>query len=139
MATFELRRLELAEDGIQNNTFFSIQTAGSEQVAKIRPGVSNWIQELKQDQRCSGVFCELLGDIEHHMLCVDPGSRISAKDLESRINSMIDRAESDNTYLLGTNLLAADDERVITMATEFPDEVSGGSEVAITEVNDALT
>ncbi|KAL5315475.1 hypothetical protein ACEPPN_016343 [Leptodophora sp. 'Broadleaf-Isolate-01'] len=134
LAKFGTRRLELAEDGINDDTFFSIRTSGLERLPKIRPGVLNWIRELEHDERCSAVIKELLVVIEWHMLCVEPGNRISAKDLEKSIKSMICKATEDSTYLLGLKHSAADDRQGIKMPTGLSDEVNG-SEVPVIEVN----
>ncbi|KAH7317940.1 putative cyclin-dependent kinase 2 [Rhexocercosporidium sp. MPI-PUGE-AT-0058] len=134
LAKFGARRLEVAEDGIKDDTFFTITSSGSDRLPTIRPGVSNWIRELKQDERCSPVFEELLDVVEWNMLRVDPRDRISAEDLKSSINAMIREASGDAKYLMGVQDSAANDEQGIKMATGMSDEVKG-AEVPVIEVN----
>ncbi|KAH7386570.1 putative cyclin-dependent kinase 2 [Cadophora sp. MPI-SDFR-AT-0126] len=87
--TFGSIRMEKAEDGVFDDTFYSIKTSGSQKLAEVRPGVTRWIKGLKEDVRCSELLNELLIVVELKMLCVDAEFRISAQSLNSKLKSMI--------------------------------------------------
>lgn len=135
---FGLSRLEIAEDNFSDDTFFSIRTSSSEARAEIRPGVTKWMRHLSQDEHCSELLQNLLEIVEHHMLSVDPKSRITAKHLKSKLKSMMRTAKSDSIYLLGVQNRPGNDAQGIKLPTETVN-IGHTSEVPAIEVNGPST
>lgn len=95
------RALEAAgAPGFSDDNYFSITTGGDEPVAHVRDGVTAWVKELHQHEKCSALIHEFLQLIIEEMLVIDSKKRIEAADLQKRMQNFVRKAEEDKKYLL---------------------------------------
>jgi serine/threonine protein kinase len=90
-----------AHDGLFDDTFYSLYNSKAGKFCEVRPGVTNWIQKLRRHQRCSQMIRDLLDLIEDRMLRVDSDDRIRSGELKACLNNILQRGQSNITYLLG--------------------------------------
>jgi serine/threonine protein kinase len=89
-------RMEIAPDGIKDDTFYSLDSGG----AILRRGVQRWIEHLQRPSSCSetvhiGMLLDLLLE-EPGLLVVEPKSRISALNLYKKLKEIFEKAKGSN-------------------------------------------
>lgn len=92
---FGAKRLEIAPDRIEDDTFFSISTGG----AVMRGGVRDWIEHLHKSPHCSDMVHELLNLVREKLLVVRAESRINSGNLYFELKAMIQKAKTSSEYL----------------------------------------
>jgi serine/threonine protein kinase len=94
-------RLVVAHDTVIDDLFYTVYYSGSEKFATVRPQVTEWIQKLRKHRRYSKMIRDLLDLVEDRMLQVDTADRIRSGELKSILSKIVQRAQSNSTYLLG--------------------------------------
>ncbi|PMD54054.1 kinase-like protein [Hyaloscypha bicolor E] len=98
---FANARLVVAHDTVLDDLFYTVYYSGSEKFATVRPQVTEWIQKLRKHRRYSKMIRDLLDLVEDRMLQVDTADRIRSGELKSILSKIVQRAQSNSTYLLG--------------------------------------
>ena len=62
--------------------------------------VKTWVDELRQEERCSQFMHDLLDLVMNRMLRVDSNERIKAIELPAEFEKFQQRADKDKAYLL---------------------------------------
>jgi len=93
--------------GIDDDNFFTIIYPNDRPDAIIRPKVVDWVRQLREHERCSQLICDLLEMIMTDLLLVNSGSRISAKDLNLKMQRYCEKARGDKDYMLKPNPCSA--------------------------------
>jgi serine/threonine protein kinase len=85
---------------IDDDTFFTIvEEDGRAHHAILRESVKEWMKELHEKPRCSGIIHEFLDLISEQMLVVDPTKRITCGRLNKKFQDMLSKAKKDADYL----------------------------------------
>lgn len=99
---FANARDEMAPDGIEDDTFFTlIQSKFMPKDARVRRGVIDWIERLKKSERCSGMATDLLDLIAQRMMKIESKVRIDSFELHSELERIMAKGKKDSVYLLG--------------------------------------
>ncbi|KAK7416636.1 hypothetical protein QQX98_005107 [Neonectria punicea] len=85
---------------ILSDTFFRIEHSGRSQRAIVKPRVTEWILILHLHPDCTHFVHDLLDLIKDKMLHVSKDSRIGARDLYEKLESMNHRCNSDPNYCM---------------------------------------
>lgn len=108
---FNARREMVAEDGVQDDLYFTLCTPARPYNARpnatIRKGVTEWIEHLRQSTRCSNMTNDFLDVIQHDMLLIDSNRRIRSHDLLERLEEILSEGKRSKEYLLGRNVSAS--------------------------------
>ena len=98
---FSNARLEISEDGVKDDTFFT----HTENSTVVRAGVIRWVQRLRQNRRCSGMIQDLLDLTMNQMLRIVVKERIDSGGLKAGLDGILAKARDTGTatadYVLG--------------------------------------
>jgi len=94
-------RSEMAVDGVDDDTYYTIINTEHGRDAEVRRGVVLWMEYLRTSRACSRMVKELLDLVRLKMLRVDSKARISAKNLDAKLKDMVHFSEANDAYLLG--------------------------------------
>ena len=101
--TFSSKRLSTVYDCLEDDTFFSLITQeDGTKLPVVRQGVIEWIDHLRENERCSDMVKELLKLVQSHLLVVDSSKRIRSEPLVAILQRMVAKAENNAEYLLGS-------------------------------------
>jgi serine/threonine protein kinase len=95
------KRSAEAQDGVDDDTFYTIVGTETARDAEVREGVVSWMDYLRRSQRCSPMVEDLLGLVQSYMLRVNSEERIRAEDLDIKLKQMVKVSKSEPAYLLG--------------------------------------
>jgi hypothetical protein len=95
----ERRKLEDPKyQGLQTDVFF--EASQDLQTAKVKKGVTDWIEHLRQQPDCCEYIWHLLGLIETRMLEPNPAKRVTQTELLAELQALQRRAElSEDFYM----------------------------------------
>ncbi|KAE9370829.1 kinase-like protein [Stipitochalara longipes BDJ] len=110
-------RLAMAFDGITDDTYYTLVISGTERRAEVREAVTTWMERLRSNQYCSQAIKDLLDLVQNRMLQVESGDRIRAKELDSTLRKMLERAKADTAYLLGDHPRESNGDRSSIVST----------------------
>jgi len=101
---FSSMRYENSSSKLSGDSFYTITTDrhGIPSNAKLHEGVQKWIQELRQQPRCSD-FIENFLDLVMGMLEVDGKKRLNAGQVNSELCQMIRAGKVDAQYYTQRN------------------------------------
>jgi len=91
---------------INDDNFFTI-TPHYEAI--IRSKVVEWVRQLHEHERCSQLIHDLLETVMKNLLVIDSSSRISAKDLNAKMQEYCKNARRNPDYMLKSNPYPAPD------------------------------
>lgn len=102
---FSEKRFREAEDGVDDDTYFSIFTPDRQpHYVEVREGVTDWIGHLRQVPRQSKMTIELLNVIQKEMIIVDQTKRITAQALARKLDTLFETAKGSSSFLLGHDM-----------------------------------
>jgi serine/threonine protein kinase len=94
-------RMALEPNGIISDKFYTVQEEPDGTAkACVRDKVLIWIESLHNHEQCSDIVHNLLDLIEQELLVVDVKQRIPSWVLVKKLDILVKRAETDNSYLL---------------------------------------
>ncbi|KAF2185421.1 kinase-like protein [Zopfia rhizophila CBS 207.26] len=103
-AIFNFSRHRLSESrtipSFSDDSFYTTSVAGDTDEAEIREGVNTWVDQLRQENRCSAFIHALLDLVTESMLRVSSADRINATQLAHELKTMSERGKRDEKYLL---------------------------------------
>ncbi|CZR63081.1 uncharacterized protein PAC_12978 [Phialocephala subalpina] len=96
------RGLKNGKAGVDENTFYQLKalrrTPGP--IAVVKDSVISWIQQLRENSRCSALVHDLLDLVQFRVLVVEPALRITAQTLAKSLHDMLARGKVDVSYML---------------------------------------
>lgn len=87
-------RDEIALDGANDDKFFTLVEQGQGREAIVRPAVTTKIRNLKGNRLCSELVGRFLILVEERLLVIDPEYRITSKDLEDKLQMIVEEAQN---------------------------------------------
>ncbi|PQE05915.1 kinase domain-containing protein [Rutstroemia sp. NJR-2017a BVV2] len=96
-------------NGINDDNFFTIIYPNDRPDAIIRIKVVEWVDQLYEHERCSQLIHDLLETVMTNLLVVDSSSRISAKNLNVKMQEYCKKARGNPDYMLKSNPYPATD------------------------------
>ncbi|KAK8127360.1 hypothetical protein PG984_008468 [Apiospora sp. TS-2023a] len=84
--------------GFEVDTFFRTETVQGKQVSIIKPQVTEWIQRLRNNPRCTQFVVDFLDLIEKHMLDPSPKNRYESWKVEKKLKLIRDTCRAHTDY-----------------------------------------
>ncbi|KAL9063517.1 MAG: hypothetical protein Q9157_008207 [Trypethelium eluteriae] len=91
---------------LSEDIFFTMIRSGDEADAEVRAAVVEWVKDLHEHECCSDLIHDLLKLIMKGMLRIKPEARIEARQLRDNLKDLLDKAKTDNQYLLAPTPLS---------------------------------
>ncbi|PQE04897.1 kinase domain-containing protein [Rutstroemia sp. NJR-2017a BBW] len=91
---------------INDDSFFTIKDRNK---AIIQSEVFEWVRQLHEHERCSKLIHDLLDTVMTHLLVIDSSSRISAKNLNVKMQEYYNNARRNPDYMLKSSPYPAPD------------------------------
>jgi serine/threonine protein kinase len=89
--------------GIDDDNFFTIMHPTQPNKAIIRTKVVDWVRQLREHERCSELIHDLLSTIMTDLLLIDSSCRISADELNRKMQKYCEKARHVPDYMLKPN------------------------------------
>ncbi|KAI0449734.1 hypothetical protein F5B21DRAFT_508883 [Xylaria acuta] len=127
-ANFEGRRIALDLNGLSSFTFFEIVSQDDHHVARIKPAITQFFDELRALPQCTQYIRDLLDLVQYDMLVVnsEDKERISSKELVHRLKKMDTRISKDMSYATERVTLPSEPPTVLPLPVKVvPSELAG--------------
>lgn len=98
---FTQHRTVHIDEAFDDDKFFTVVNGGSVETAVVRKEVFEWADFLLKQPRCSEAMKDLLNIVIGKMLVIDAKGRINCITLEEELAAIRQKAENDDTFLLG--------------------------------------
>ena len=98
---FADKRMAIADDGIEDDLFFTIRTDSSfRKFATVRPAVTQWIMRLRKHRHNSEMVQDLLDLVQNGMLKVDAAERIKSEPLKEELRRIVQKSAKHSSYMV---------------------------------------
>jgi serine/threonine protein kinase len=87
--------------GVNVDNFYTLLGHHRDGNVAVKVEIVAWIEGLRQHDWCSPFVQDALDLIQHRLLVIDAKARVSSRGLAAELDGILQRAKSDEGYLLG--------------------------------------